>query len=199
VTGAKAVGEDNRFTFDLFAVNGLLGEEGAGIRGMRGNVLEDAEFGIDDNKAVGGRLGFDLPYVGVDLGGSLYTGKYAESETGEDLTLTLLGADASFQKSGFVLRGELVRASQDITGDELIKTGGYLQASYLVTPKLEPVIRYSAKQMPAEANDLARFEFGFSFYVSSHSSVRAAYAINTEQDGFEADNDTFVTQFNLFF
>jgi len=199
VTGAKAIGEDNRFTFDLFAVNGLLGEDGGNIRGMRDNVLEEAEFGRDDNKAIGGRLGFDLPYIGIDIGGSLYTGKYAETAGGTDLNLTLLGADASFQRSGFVLRGEVVRASQDATGGDLTKTGGYVQASYLVTSKFEPVVRYSAKQMPDLRNDLARFELGVSLYVSSASSVRVAYAINTEKNGFKADNDTFVTQFNVFF
>lgn len=200
VTGAKAVGADNRVVFDLFAVNGLTGNDGAGIRGMRDNDRENASFGRDDDKALGGRLGFEAPYTGFDIGASVYTGKYAESAVGESLRLTLLGVDGSYQRDGLTLRGELVRASQDATGGDLTKTGGYAQASYLLDNGIvEPVVRFSTKNMPGDGLDQSRFSAGVSLYVSASSSVRLAYSVNTEKSGFEADNNTFVAQFNVIF
>ncbi|MEN8375501.1 MAG: hypothetical protein ABFS34_08635 [Gemmatimonadota bacterium] len=199
ITGGVAVDDDNRVVFDVFAVNGLLGEDGGGIRGFRDNDRERAEGGIDDNKAVGGRLGLELPYMGFDVGGSVYHGKYAESEAEEDLDLTLFGVDASYQRQGFVLRGEWVRASQDATGGDMTKSGGYVQASYLATPHVEPAIRYSARSMPGEEDDLSRVVAGFNFHIGAAAIVRVDYIFNMEQDGFETDNDAFAFQSNILF
>jgi len=52
VNVAKAIDEDNRFVVDGFIVNGLLGDDGANIRNLRDNYLEEADFGRDNNKAV---------------------------------------------------------------------------------------------------------------------------------------------------
>jgi len=199
VTGAKAINDDARFVFDIFAVNGLLGADGDGIRGLRDNDREKADFGRDNDKAIGGRLGLELPFQGFDIGASLYTGKYAESEAGEDLRLTLLGVDGSYQTGGLVLRGELVRAAQDATPEALTKTGGYVQASYWLGSMVEPVVRYSARDMPGEDSDLGRIALGLNFQISSASLVRFAYAINSETAGFETDNNGFVAQFNVIF
>jgi hypothetical protein len=200
VTGAKAAGDDKRVVFDLFVVNGLTGEDGGGIRGMRGNDRESAEFGHDDDKALGGRIGIEAPYTGLDLAASVYTGKYAESAAGESLRLTLLGVDASYQRSGLVLRGELVRARQEASDGNLTKTGGYAQASYLLeNGVVEPVIRFSTRDMPGESSDQSRLSLGVSLYVSPSSSVRVAYSANGESSGFESDNNSLVAQFNVIF
>jgi hypothetical protein len=197
ISGASAINDDGRFVWDVYAVNGLTGDDGGGIRGMRDNDREKAAFGRDDDKAVGARVGIEFPYTGFDLGTSLYTGKYAESATGESLRLTLLGVDASYQQSGFVFRGELIRASQDATAGDLTKTGGYLQASYMIGSKFEPVARWSARDMPGDQNDLGRFAFGASFYLTPASSIRAAFIVNSEETGFESDNNGLILQFNV--
>lgn len=195
LSGGKAISDDNRVVFDVFLVNGLLGDDGDGIRSMRGNV-EDG----DDDKAIGGRLGIEAPYAGFDLGASIYSGKYAEDADGESLRLTMFGVDASYQINGFAVRGELVRASQDATGGDLTKTGGYAQASYLFDNGIvEPVVRFSTRDMPGDGSDQSRFSIGSSFYVSASSSVRVAYSFNTEKSDFEEDNDTMVAQFNIIF
>ena len=195
VTGAKAINDDSRIVFDIFVVNGFAGADGDGIRDLRGNY-EDA----DNDKAVGGRLGLEAPFTGFDLGASIYSGKYAEDAAGESLRLTMFGVDGSYQTGGLVLRGELVRASQDATGGNLTKTGGYGQASYLLDNGIvEPVVRFSTRDMPGDGSDQSRFSLGTNFYVSASSSVRLAYSLNTEKSGFEADNDTFVAQFNVLF
>lgn len=197
VTGAKAISDDNRIVFDVFVVNGLAGADGAGIRSLRDNV-ED----VDDDKAFGGRLGVEAPYTGFDLGASVYTGKYAEDGAGESLRLNMFGIDGSYQMGGLVLRGEVVRANQEATGGDLTKTGGYVQASYLLDNGIvEPVVRFSARDMPSDAFDQSRLSLGASFYVSSSSSVRLAYSFNSEDSTFTGnpDNDTFVAQFNILF
>ncbi len=199
ITGATPLNEDGRIVIDAFIVNGLLGEDGGGIRGMRDNYEEEADYGRDNNKAVGGRLGLEFPYAGFDLGGSVYRGKYAQSEDGDDLALTLLGLDASYQKSGFVLRGEMVRASQEATGGDLTKTGGYVQASYMATPRLEPAIRYSARSMPGDASDASRLALGINLHIVASSIVRLDYFFNMEKEGFESDNNGLAVQWNVLF
>lgn len=199
ISGAKAMNDDARIVLDLFAVNGLLGEDGGSIRGLRDNDRENADFGRDNNKALGGRLGFELPFTGFDFGGSVYNGKYAESEAGDDLGLTLLGLDASYQNSGFVLRGEYIRANQEATGGDLTKSGGYVQASYWLLPRVEPVVRYSARDFPDASDDLGRLAIGVNFQISPASLVRIAYLINSEEEGFESDNNSLVAQFNVLF
>lgn len=198
VSGAKAINDDTRFVFDVFAVNGLLGADGDGIRGLRDNDRERADFGIDNDKAVGGRLGLEAPFLGFDIGASLYSGKYAESTAGDDLRLTLLGVDASYQTGSLVLRGEFVRANQDATPADLTKTGGYVQASYWLNSRVEPVVRYSTRDMPGDADDLGRLALGLNFQISPAALVRLAYAVNGEKTN-EVDNNTFVAQFNVLF
>lgn len=197
ISGAVEVNDNGNFVYDVYAVNGLTGEDGDGIRGLRDNDREKAAFGRDDDKAVGARLGFDFPYSGFDFGTSIYTSKYAESDTGEGLRLTLWGVDASYQRNGVVLRGELVQANQDATGGDLTKTGGYLQASYLTGPRFEPVVRWSARNMPGESGDFGRLAFGANIFVTPASAIRAAFILNYEKDGFETGNNGFILQFNV--
>lgn len=202
VAGGKAVNPESRVVFDLFAVNGLLGEEGDDIRALRDNDRERLPGGgRNDNKALGGRLGLELPFQGLDLGGSIYTGDYAEVD-GKSLNLLMLGVDGSFQRAGFVLRGEFVRAVQETTKGDLIKQGGYAQATYLVTPRFEPGVQFSTQDMPAvkgvQSGDLSRIAVGASFYVSSAAAVRVYYHINREKAG-KSDNDALLAQFAISF
>mgnify|MGYP001583169675 CR=1 FL=1 len=199
ISGAKAMNDDARFVFDVFMVNGLLGKDGGSIRSMRDNDREIADYGRDDDKALGGRLGFELPYQGFDIGASAYRGRYARTKDLEDLGLVLLGLDASYQKNGFALRGEVVRASQDASAGDLTKTGGYVQASYWLTERVEPVIRYSTQEFPSDKDDLGRMVLGLNFQVSPASIVRLAYLLNSEKAAFKKDNNALVAQFNVLF
>jgi len=165
---------------------------------MTGNDREKAAFGRDDNKALGARIGVEFPYTGFDVGTSIYREKYAESVLAESLNLTLYGVDASYQRSGFTLRGEMAHANQQATGGDLKKTGGYAQVSYLMDSQFESVVRWSSRNMPGGMQDeLSRIAFGASFYVTPASSVRAAYIINSEKTGFKSDNNGLILQFNV--
>ncbi|MFV2006784.1 MAG: hypothetical protein ACC667_05035 [Longimicrobiales bacterium] len=200
ISGGIAAGTSgNRFVYDAWAINGLLGDEGAGIRGLRDNDRDKLSGGgKDDNKMVGARVGFDFAPAGFDIAVSVQTGNYLD-DPDRDLTLTLLGADAAYRINDLELRGEIVRGNQETFTDDLIKTGGYVQAAYRAGPKVEPVIRWSARGMPGESADQSRLSFGLNFFVSASSSVRVAYHINSEADGFEKDNDTLALQWNVVF
>jgi len=203
VSGVKAINDDSRFVFDAYVVNGLLGEDGGDIRDLRDNIGDEAETlsteEHDNDKALGGRVGVELPFSGLDFGGSIYSGRYQVAENGQDLRITMLGFDASYQRSGFVFRGEYAHASQDATGGDLGKTGAYVQASYAVTNRTEPVVRYSVIDLPGDEGDMSRVAIGVNFQMGPASTIRFAYLLNREKTGFETDNNALVAQFNVIF
>lgn len=186
-----------RLVFDAFVVNGLMGDDAGSIRGGRDNDRERRAGERDDNKAVGGRLGLEFAPQGVDLGASVYHGNFS-NDPAVKLDLTLLGVDFAFRKSGFELRGEVVTARQEITtGDPLRKTGGYGQVAYFVTPRIEPVIRFSMQDFPDDSDDLRRLSFGVNVHITAASSARFAYHLNMEKSGFGSDNNAIVLQWNV--
>ncbi len=189
LSGGTAVGNGARIAFDAFVVNGLMGEDGEDIRGFRGNDREKQDGGRDNNKAFGGRLGLELAPQGFDIGASIYTGNYSDNPD-EDLNLRLFGADAAYRNSGLEIRAEVVTADQEGTVEDLTKTGGYVQAAYLVDSKWEPVVRLSVRNMPGESQDQNRLSFGLNYYISPAAAVRLNYHINNEDSDFESDNNS---------
>ena len=200
VSGGAPVGLDGtRVVFDAFAVNGLMGDDGSGIRGMRGNDRDKfSAGGRDDNKAFGGRVGLELPQQGFDVGGSVYYGNYLDDPT-TSLTLLMLGADAAFRSGGFEIRAEGVLAEQEATPGSITKKGGYAQIAYLFPQSFEPVARFSVRDMPGVDADGSRLSFGGNYYLASNAIVRAAYNINMEKSGFASDNDKIIAQFTMMF
>ncbi|MFQ5550319.1 MAG: hypothetical protein ACE5FJ_03670, partial [Gemmatimonadales bacterium] len=197
VSGVRDFGTGARFVFDGFAINGLMGSDGGGIRGMRDNDREKRTGARDDNKAVGARVGLELGPQGLDFGASVYRGQYSDDAAVTGLNLTLFGVDAAFRRSGLELRGELVSASQDATGGDLTKTGWYAQAAYRIQ-QFEPVVRYSSRRFSGgaagaldgdDANDDNRFSVGLNFHIGAASILRAVYHLNSEATGFESDNN----------
>lgn len=182
-------------SWDAFAVNGLMGEDGGGIRDFRDNIVDELDDGSTDNsKAVGGRLGLVLPNQHLDFGGSVYTGNYSNMPD-MSLTLTMFDVDVHYANKGFSVRGEYVTADQEATLGDLTKKGGYAEAAYLVNNKWEPVVRYSMRDMPGESDDLSRFSLGMNYHISAAGTVRLDYHINSEETGFETDNNVLIAQF----
>lgn len=199
VTSGLPLANGRRATLDLFVVNGLMGDPGKDIRKLRDNIDDSYETGgTDNNKAIGGRFGIDFAPEGFDIGGSVYHGRYS-NDPALDLKLTLLGLDAAYRHQGLELRGEVVHASQETTGETLKRTGGYVQAAYHINPRWEPVVRFGVLDMPGKAGDKSRVQAGINFYLSSNASVRVNYQHNMERAGYRADNDAILTQFNVVF
>lgn len=191
VRGGLPAGYLSRVTYDVWAVNGLAGADGGDLRDMRDNLID-----VDRSKFVGGRLGF-VARMGLDVGASVHTGKY---DAANDLTVTLFGADATFQRSGFEIKGEFVQANQDATTGELEKRGYYAQVGYLVTPTVEPTIRFSQMDFPGASNrDLREISVGVSVYPSDFAAVRVFARFNKERSVPEVDDDQFIAQFTVGF
>lgn len=193
VRGAAAAGVAGRFTYDVWGVNGLAGDPGAGIRGMRDN-FED----VDNNVALGTRLGF-VSRLGFDVGASAYNGIYNDSL---DLNLRILGVDARYGRGPFELRGEWMSALQDTssTGD-VTKSGFYLLGSYAVIRTVEAAVRYSQVDFPAESGDQARISVGVNLYPSDAAAFRFAYNIDRETGTgvTQVRNNSFIAQFTVSF
>lgn len=223
VSGAAPVAEGARVTWDVYVVNGLQGDADAlSFRGLRGNAEDEG----DDNKAIGGRLGVELPQ-GLGVGGSFYTGQYAEDpDTENKLDVTFLGADVDYRWRSLELRGEFVSGQQDLsdafkaaTGlGDASRTGFYAQVSYMLAEaqgalsNLEPVVRYSSVSFDEEelgevdeTLDAQELGIGLSYYVGASAAVRFAYFFNLENEVFgdsgtqKLDNDRLVGQFTVAF
>jgi hypothetical protein len=188
-----------RVSYDAFVVNGLMGADSAGIRGMRGNDREKLSAGGRDNdKSFGGRLGLEFGPQGLEIGTSAYIGNYLD-DPDRNLTLSIYGVDAAFRHQGLELRVEGVLANQEVTGGDLTKKGGYGQVAYLIQSRFEPVVRFSLRDMPGESADAQRLSFGLNYYPGPTSAVRIAYHINSEETGFESDNDQLIAQWAIGF
>jgi len=204
VSGAAPVGTNEmRFVYDAFVVNGLMGEDGGDIRDFRDNDRESRAGARDDSKSFGGRAGLELPPQGFDIGLSVYTGN-ASDDPATKLDLTMFGADAAFRSSGLEVRGEVITARQETSttvdpDGKMRKTGGYAQIAYLIGSRFEPVVRFSARNMPTEDLDQTRFSIGFNYHVSPASQARVALHLNGEKEGFESDNNNLVFQWNVVF
>jgi len=191
VRGGVATGRLTRVTYDAWVVNGLAGDPGADLRGMRDNNLD-----ADRSKSVGARLGFVGP-MGFDIGASVHTGAYNAED---DLDVTLVGADATFQQAGFELKGELVQATQETATADLKKNGYYLQASYLAGTWFEPAIRFSQMDFPGASNrDLREVSMGASLYASDVGVLRLFYRVNKERSVTERKDNLFTAQFTVAF
>lgn len=191
VRGGLPAGYLSRITYDVWAVNGLAGADGGDLRGMRDNN-ED----VDRGKFVGGRLAY-VARMGLDIGGSVHTGKY---DAANNLTVTLFGADARYEIKGLEIRGEFVQANQDATAGDLEKRGYYAQVAYLVVSTVEPTIRFSQMDFPGASNrDLREISVGVSIYPSDFAALRLFGRINKERSVTEVDNNEFIAQLTVGF
>lgn len=199
VSGGAPVGQNgNRVMYDAYVVNGLKGEaDESNFRELRENDRERPDR--DDNKAVGGRFGFELANTGFGVSG--YTGDYAKTEdTGVGLGISFIGLDADYHWQGLELRGEFVSASQDLTsGENNDRLGYYLQAAYLTKVDVEPVIRFTAIDFEDKEDDTQQLGIGFNYYLSPSGIVRVGYFFGLEDSEFEVDNDMLMTQFVVVF
>lgn len=198
VRGAMAVGTSGRLTYDVWGTNGLAGDPGASIRGMRENVVD-----VDNNIALGSRLGF-VSRMGFDVGASAYNGIYSDSAANgaADLNLRIIGVDASYRRGPFEVRGEWMSAAQDTSSaGDFTKSGFYLLGSYALNAWVEAAVRYSQVDFPAENNDKARISLGINLHPSDAAAFRFAYNINRETGSgvTTVKNDTFIAQFTVGF
>lgn len=181
---------------------------------------------INNNKAVGGRIGF-LPVPELEIGYSFLIG--AVNPTGDeigDADALIQGVDVSYVRevdflAGMVdLRFEYVRSEVDtVTFDpggslgfgpltfDNDRDGLYLQLAYRPTQTdlkflrdVEFVGRYDHLDFPSgapESADTERWTFGINYWLNPSSVLKFAYQI-TDIEG-EEDQDAFLVMFAIGF
>lgn len=193
VRGAAPVGPTGRVTYDFWGVNGLAGAPGASIRDLRDNRID-----VDNNVALGTRIGF-VTSMGLDVGSSIYNGTYNDSA---DLNLRIIGLDATFHRNLLELRGEWMTAVQDTSASSSwTKSGFYLQGSYALRPSVEATMRYSQVDFPGAGADQSTISLGISLYPSDAAAFRFAYNVNRELGSgvTQVKNNSFIAQFTVGF
>lgn len=191
--------------YTAYLVNGLNDEEGVsgnGIRSLRGN-MRDSDGG-NDNKAIGLSVGTDIGQD-ITISTNYYTGKYTSDNA---LNLSILGASFYLDKEKFSLWGEYHYAHQEayindsIPSDgsiSLNKQGFFVQGGYMVTEKLETVVRYDAIDLDGNLNDnRSRVTFGLNYYLAETAVVKVNYELINDE-GTNLDDNLFGIQFSIGF
>lgn len=189
--------------YAIYVVNGLNGESGAGIRSLRGNS-RDTDTGSNKNKAVGGEIGLDLG-DDITMSTNYYSGKYSSDN---ELNLSILGASFYMNKEKFSLWGEYHMAMQDAYNDAtdvtsgittLNKSGFYVQGGFMITEKLEPIVRFDAISLDgAPEDDRNRLTFGANYYLAKNAVLKVNYELRGD-DGVNAEDNLFGMQFSIGF
>ena len=168
-----------KFKYELAITNGLSSHEGKGEQHLEDN---------NDNKALGGRLGFEL-MPGLEIGGSYSSGRYDDDEKH---TMNFIGADISFQKGGFEIRSEYIRSHVEqstIAGGSFDREGYYFQASYRYSPEInylsyiEGVARFDsidANDLVTDESDADRVAIGINYSPMNHVKLKLEYEMENE-------------------
>lgn len=199
------INEESNMTpfYSVYVVNGLNGDSGAGIRSLRGNS-RDTDGGSNDNKAVGAAFGLDIG-DDITVSTNYYSGKY----TGDNqLGISILGASFYMDKEKFSIWSEYHMATQEAYVDatdvtqgsfDLSKSGFYLQGGYMLTDKLEPIVRYDAIKLDgAPEGDRTRITLGMNYYLAKNAVAKVNYELRSD-DGTDVDDNVLGVQLSIGF
>ena len=184
--------------YSVYVVNGLHGEEGAGIRSLRGNSREKDTNG---NKALGGNLGIEMGDLTFST--NWYNGKYDDTN---ELGLTILGSSMSYNGDKLTVWGEYQMANQQIFNNldrtetqPLKKSAFYILAGYKVYKGFEPVLRYDQIVLDgAPEGDRQRITAGLNYHISKTAVAKVNYEFISD-DGTDEDDNVFGLQLSLGF
>lgn len=189
--------------YSAYMVNGLNGESGDGIRSLRGNA-RDNKNGGNKNKAIGAAFGTD---IGEDITTSVnvYNGKY---DTSNELGLTIYGFSFYMDKEKFSIWSEFHAATQQAYNDpsdvslgttDLSKNGFYLQGGYMITDKIEGILRYDAISLDGSPDaDRQRTTIGANYYLSETAVFKVNYELISD-DGADPEDNLIGLQLSIGF
>jgi hypothetical protein len=173
---------------------------------------------ISNDKAIGGRVGFWWPEVGVAAGVSaMYNGDYVAGRF-ED-SIRLWAVDFNYHKGNWDLRAEygmMYQQARTFGNPDITRQGLYAQAAYRprdcphkLLQNLEGVYRYSYVNFSGIAKtalDLTTFgtpidvpvrrqqhEFGLNYWFAPRMVLKVAYQINDEP-GFHLHDNQFLAE-----
>ncbi|MEO9484759.1 MAG: porin [Ekhidna sp.] len=188
--------------YSVYVVNGLNGDSGAGIRSLRGNARDSK--GGNENKAFGGAFGVDIG-KDITVAANYYSGKYSSDN---ELNLAIMGASFYMDKEKFSIWSEVHLAKQEAYNDatdvtqgisDLDKSGFYIQGGYMITEKLEPIVRYDAIKLDGAPDaDRSRITLGANYYLAKTAVVKVNYELVSD-DGADPDDNLFGVQLSIGF
>ena len=165
--------------YEFAATNGLSSYEGKGEQHLDDN---------NDNISMGGRLGIEL-LPGLEIGGSYSTGKYDDDEK---FRMDFTGADASYKRGGFEIRGEYIRSNVErstVDGGSFDREGYYVQTSYKYSPEtnymkyVEFVWRFDSvdpEDLVTDESDADRIAVGINYSLTNHFILKLQYEMENE-------------------
>ncbi|MEQ9405741.1 MAG: porin [Cyclobacteriaceae bacterium] len=202
VRGRLTTSDDITPFYTAYMVNGLSGNSGAGIRSLRGNS-RDSSTG-NDNKAVGASFGVDMG-DDITLSANYYSGKYSDDN---ELALSILGASFYMDKDKFSIWSEFHAATQETYNDatdatlgsfDLKKNGFYVQGGYMLTDKLESIVRYDTIKLDGSPDDdRSRITLGANYYLAETAVFKVNYELVSD-DGADPDDNLLGFQLSIGF
>ena len=208
-----------KFTYAAFVTNGpsLI------TSGDRAGQLELRDFtDVNNNKAVGGRIGF-LPIPEVEFAYGVMFNNVAPSDSGlGDVNLVTHDFGVSYIADKDWLYGKLDARAEFVISDfqkqidlgsgpfNNDRSGGYVQVAYRPTransflKDLEGVVRYDFLNQPSAAPtpaDTRRTTFGLNYWLNPKTVFKVAYEIGDVKDPTNAvrSNNVFLLQFAMGF
>lgn len=190
--GSFDMGTSMKGFYSAYIVNGLEGDEGGDIRGMRGNHRDKNS----DNKAIGGRFGINTDKI--ELGTGVYNGKYtADGQHG----LTIVSVDAGYLSDGLTIRAEVNLAKMQTSSGDISRNGASATVSYILAKKFEPVVRYDFMNWDDATDptkDKSRIYLGLNYLIANTMNAKVGYEI-INNDGSDVDDNVFAVQLALGF
>ncbi len=195
IFGTLYPSENSVLGYELYIVNGIDSAPAAGgIRSARPDLKSDA----NKAKSMVGRVSYS-PFLGLDLGASLYTGRWdtpADSASSA-LGLSIAAFDWSYTRGALQFIGELANTGYDVTaGVKGTGLGGYGQLNYhfgygLIKRNPESVFTASIRIGQIDFNEHAgnnkgqdqrRISLGLNFRPVERTAYKLSYLWNVKRD-----------------
>lgn len=220
--GAKSVGL-GKINYVVFVGNGPQLNNGLDEEDEAGLLHWDPTPDVDQNKMLGGRLGW-VAMPGLEVGASAISAKAAGEGTSESsLDVNLFGLDFTYQREidevyGVLrLDGEFVQSdvstatyfpgTAEANSFSNERSGGYGQLAFRPTKvdsawlqNVEVVTRYDWLDLPdgaPEDEKHTRWTFGLDYWLSPSTVVKVA--VDNQEIGDEPSDSTFYLQIALGF
>ncbi len=216
ISGAYPIGS-TKVNYALYASNGpelMTGTDNAGSLGF------DNFVDLNNNKAVGGRVGF-LPMPELEVGYSILCGQ-ANAAGDPTANAFLQAVDFNYTRTSNLLLGTIALRSEWVwshVGDRTYtgtdgplnfknnRSGGYVQVAYrpsLVSIKelrnFEAIFRYDRLDAPAAApggGHEQRYTVGLDYWLDARSVLKVAYEFDHKSN--DASAPAFLVQFGVGF
>ncbi|MFK5923560.1 MAG: hypothetical protein QM496_15385 [Verrucomicrobiota bacterium] len=201
-----------RLTYAAYLSNGpSLNVEGeGGDHSPEAGSLDFNNFSdLNNNKAVGGRIGFK-PIPSLDIGYGFEFASVAPSGSAfRNVDAVTQSIDANYVKNSSLLMGvidaraQLVWLDIDNPGISPLdfgngSRGGYGQLAYRpmeidnnFIKSLEPVARYDWVNRPGDSK-IDRMSFGINYWINASTALKASYEFGNEREGGESTDFTGV-------